>query len=222
MRLVETADGSFTLLSDRYNESYHSVKEGALRETLEKHVRPAFTYATIGESVRILDICFGLGYNSLCAIAVFGGKIEIIAPEMDRELIASLPNLPYPKMFDRLRPVIQKLSDDLYYEDERVSVKIALGDAAKLTQTMPGEFDVIFQDPFSYNKNPELWSARFFTDLYRLLKPTGVLTTYSASHKARTAMANVGFLLHTHPFTPNGGLRKGTIASKRALELPSV
>ncbi|MDR2639486.1 MAG: hypothetical protein LBC09_06610, partial [Helicobacteraceae bacterium] len=181
MRLVKSADSSFTLFSERFDEHYHSVGEGALRETLEKHIYPALAYAALGERIRILDICFGLGYNSLCAIAKFGGKIEIVAPEIDGELIASLPNLPYPLELEKYRLIVERLSKELCFSDDRVCVQIALGDAAKLVKTPIGEFDIIFQDPFSLHKNPELWSEDFFADLYRLLKPSGVLTTYSAS-----------------------------------------
>ncbi|MDR0664907.1 MAG: hypothetical protein LBF86_05235 [Helicobacteraceae bacterium] len=219
MRLVQSADNSFTLFSERYGEHYHSVGEGALRETLEKHIRPAFAFAAIGEKIRVLDICFGLGYNSLCAIANHSGKIEIIAPEIDRELIVYLPNLPYPKELEGYRPIIDRVSKELRYKDDRVLLQVVLGDAAKLVQEQTDEFDVIFQDPFSIRANAELWSESFFADLFRLLKPSGVLTTYSASHIVRERMKKAGFLLYAHPFAADSGLRKGTIASKRALRL---
>jgi tRNA U34 5-methylaminomethyl-2-thiouridine-forming methyltransferase MnmC len=218
MRLVQTADNSVTLLNERFNESYHSQSEGALRETREKHVRPALRYAAASEKIRVLDICFGLGYNSLCAIDEFCGQIEIVSPEIDRELIAYLPNLPYPEELSRYRPIVEKLSSDQRYEDDRLNVEILIGDAAEITQKLEGGCDIIFQDPFSVNKNPQLWSDGFFADLYRLLKDTGVLTTYSASHLVRARMKNAGFLLYAHPFAPESGLRKGTIASKTPIK----
>ena len=39
--LIKTNDGSFTLKSKKFNECYHS-REGALTESLYKHVLPAF------------------------------------------------------------------------------------------------------------------------------------------------------------------------------------
>ncbi|GHV59250.1 hypothetical protein FACS1894103_2270 [Campylobacterota bacterium] len=62
---VQTADQSFTLYNETLGEHYHSVGEGALRETLEKHIRPALrlTDALNKKHIRILDICFGLGYK---------------------------------------------------------------------------------------------------------------------------------------------------------------
>jgi len=63
----QTADGSFTAYSEIFDEHYHSVKDGALKETLYKHIYPAFKLTPKKESYKILDICFGLGFNSLCA-----------------------------------------------------------------------------------------------------------------------------------------------------------
>ncbi len=37
-----TKDGTNTLFSKEFNESYHSVNDGALKESLEKHIIPAF------------------------------------------------------------------------------------------------------------------------------------------------------------------------------------
>lgn len=35
-------DGTNTLFSKEFNEPYHSTKDGALHESLEKHVKPSF------------------------------------------------------------------------------------------------------------------------------------------------------------------------------------
>ncbi|MDR1911368.1 MAG: hypothetical protein LBQ52_03350 [Helicobacteraceae bacterium] len=218
MRLIKTVDNVFTLFSDRFNESYHSVGEGAMRETIEKHIRPAFTYAQIGDRARVLDVCFGLGYNALAALDFFGDEIEIVSPEIDKELIAYLPRHLYPIEFEKYRPMIAKIASDFYYKDDRVSIEVKIGDAADIIQELEGEFDVIFQDPFSIRNNGELWSEQFFAALYRLLRSTGVLTTYSASHLARTRMKNAGFFLYAHSFTKESGLRRGTIASKIEIE----
>ncbi len=66
--LVLCEDGSKTLFSKEFNEPYHSTKDGALHESLEKHVKPAFTLKNHHEKLTILDICFGLGYNSFATL----------------------------------------------------------------------------------------------------------------------------------------------------------
>ena len=60
---VRTRDGSFTIYSPEYNEHYHSLKDGALKESLYKHIIPAFEHVQELSEVNILDICFGIGFN---------------------------------------------------------------------------------------------------------------------------------------------------------------
>ena len=65
---IITKDGSYTLYSNKFNQHYHSIKEGALNESLHKHVIPAFNHHINKNELNILDICFGLGYNTLATI----------------------------------------------------------------------------------------------------------------------------------------------------------
>ncbi|CAA6820277.1 MAG: SAM-dependent methyltransferase (EC, partial [uncultured Sulfurovum sp.] len=59
--LVLCEDGSKTLFSKEFDEPYHSTKDGALHESLEKHVKPALQIKKMSKKLVILDICFGLG-----------------------------------------------------------------------------------------------------------------------------------------------------------------
>jgi len=52
-------DGSYTAYSTEYDEHYHSTKDGALRESLLKHVHPAFALMQEKKTLTILDICWG-------------------------------------------------------------------------------------------------------------------------------------------------------------------
>ena len=54
--VIITGDGSATLFSYEFDEPYHSTKDGALQESLEKHVIPAFTFHYGKEKLNILDI----------------------------------------------------------------------------------------------------------------------------------------------------------------------
>ena len=63
---IPTKDTSITLYSARFNETYHHVGDGALEETLCKHVLPLLSLQKDARVLRVLDICFGLGFNVLC------------------------------------------------------------------------------------------------------------------------------------------------------------
>ena len=68
MKLTKTGDGSFTYLNIGINETYHS-KSGALEESFYKFAIPALENKLKMKKIKILDICFGLGYNSVAAIS---------------------------------------------------------------------------------------------------------------------------------------------------------
>lgn len=59
-----TNDGSVGLYNEEYNDIYHSAK-GALTEAYDKFVNPVdFDNLFKNEKVKVLDICYGIGYNS--------------------------------------------------------------------------------------------------------------------------------------------------------------
>ena len=64
LRAYPTADGSFSLHSTQFGEAFHN-SAGALNEAQAKFVRPAqLERFQGGTPLAILDVCFGLGYNS--------------------------------------------------------------------------------------------------------------------------------------------------------------
>ena len=60
-----TNDGSVGLYSPKDDDIYHSTY-GALSEAYEKFILPANfdKYFKTNSDIKILDICFGIGYNS--------------------------------------------------------------------------------------------------------------------------------------------------------------
>ena len=44
MEFIKTNDGSYTLYSEQYTQHYHSSFDGALKETIYKHISPAFLH----------------------------------------------------------------------------------------------------------------------------------------------------------------------------------
>lgn len=89
-----TEDGTLSLYNNKVNDIYHS-KIGAYTETLDKFVKPSkiLDYVKVHDEVKILDICYGLGYNSKIAIDEIkkvnnNCRIEITALEIDPFVIA--------------------------------------------------------------------------------------------------------------------------------------
>jgi len=216
MHEVITKDGTFTLKSEAFNECYHS-SEGAVTETLYKHIYPAFKEIQ-QEEIKILDICFGLGYNTFLSILnrPKNSKLKIFSPEFDKELVKSLKNFSYPKEFDSIKHIIDAVSTNFYYKDEFVEVEVFIGNARDYIKTID-KVDIVYQDAFSPKVNQELWTIEYFKDIEKL-NPK-IITTYSVATPVRYALYTLGYNLYTHPYD---NIRKGTLASKSVLDFPDA
>jgi tRNA U34 5-methylaminomethyl-2-thiouridine-forming methyltransferase MnmC len=225
---IPTDDGSVTLYSKEFNESYHSPKDGALNESLQKHVLPAFELQQEKTALTILDICYGLGYNTLATLYHVKTnnlpvKLHIISPEFDEALVRSLKDFDYPTEFDILQPIIHAISNDFYYEDEQFKIEVMIGDAREVLSKrstrypLPAtlSFDIIYQDAFSPKVNPLLWTREWFADIKAVSADDAVLTTYSTAAATRMGLYENGFVLH-YLNAPN--TRRSLIASPRKID----
>ena len=218
---IVSDDGSLTLYSKEFNESYHSPKDGALRESLNKHVIPAFRLQHGKPALRILDICYGLGYNTLATLHYVQTQnldvnIEIVSPEFDEALVRSLKVFEYPPEFTSLRHIVEALSNDFYYEDEQFKITILIGDAREtIPQLLIQKFDIVYQDAFSPKVNPMLWTREWFADIRALCSEDAVLTTYSTAAATRMGLYENGFQLHYYDAPDT---RRSLIASPKKIE----
>ncbi len=218
--IILSSDGTRTLYSKEFDEAYHSTKDGALHESLQKHVIPALSFKRSQTDLTILDICFGLGYNTFATLYYvkknnLKTKLHILSPEFDEELIASLADFDYPPEFETIQEIIKKLSRNLYYEDDQFKIEILLGDAREKIPLIQERIDIVYQDAFSPRKNPLLWTQEYFADIATISHEDMLLTSYSTASSTRLGLYENGFSLFVHR---GEGVRYSTIASKRMLE----
>lgn len=217
---VQSEDGSFTAYSSEYDEHYHSTKDGALNESLKKHIEPAFALHREKDHLRLIDICFGLGFNTLLSLyyrdRYFPNMtLEIYSPELDGALVASLVDFPYPEIFKPYQKVIKELAVEGQYEDERTRITVEITDARVAMRELEGIWDVCYQDAFSPASNPVLWTREYFADVARLIGNEGIVTTYSMALATRLALYENGLNIYLHQ---GEGYRSATVASVRELE----
>lgn len=193
MKKVLTKDGSSTFFSEKYKECFHSMS-GALEEAFEKFVKPC----NLKLNDNILDICFGLGYNSLAAIHSVK-KLNITALEKDKTVLESIPSLEVPDILKKDFEVIKKVAKDFHYNDQNVKINLILGDAIKTIKDIDKKFDAVFHDPFSRPKNPELWTVDFFKNVRKLMKKNAILATYSYAKVVRENLSEAGFSVRDGP-----------------------
>lgn len=91
---IKTEDGSISLYNFKVKDIYHSII-GAYTEALYKYILPSglIEFAKNNNEIKILDICYGLGYNSKVATEeIFkinpNCKVTINAIEQDPKILA--------------------------------------------------------------------------------------------------------------------------------------
>ena len=219
-QMVKSEDGSYTAYSKEYDEHYHATKDGALRESLNKHVIPCFSQFNNPTHLNILDICFGLGFNTLATLYYLkenrlNTTLSIYSPELDADLVSSLEYFIYPKAFAPFQEIITALARTHRYEDAHVSIELFVGDAREYLRHNKHQFDIIYQDAFSPKVNPILWTKEYFEEIAQCIKKDGVMSSYSTALAVRLGMFENGFKLYLHEAY---GCRPSTMASLSELE----
>jgi tRNA U34 5-methylaminomethyl-2-thiouridine-forming methyltransferase MnmC len=224
-----TADGSQTFFSQEFGELFHS-HHGAKQEAELKFVQPTqLTLKAQQSVVSVLDICYGLGYNTAAAIAA----IWQVNPHCLIEWIGLESNVTVPKVAieqnllddfpESIRNVLAQLAIDFHAKTENFNGQLLLGDARQTIQQVRQLgflADAIFLDPFSPPNCPQLWTVEFLGVVTNCLKPSGYLATYSCSAAVRTALMEAG--LNIGSTSPVGRKSPGTVASFSAVDLPPL
>jgi len=202
--IVATKDGSNTLFSQKYNQHYHNPDDGAINEALSKHIIPAFSFVQDKEELTILDICFGIGYNTFSTIYYIlqnnlNIKVNIYSPELDANLVKSLDSFDFPKEFDEIKHIINSIAKTCKYEDEKIKIEVFIGDAREYIKSLDkNSFDIIYQDAFSSEVNFELWTKEYFEDIFALCKDDCIMSTYAIATPIRLSMYEAKFFIYEH------------------------
>jgi tRNA U34 5-methylaminomethyl-2-thiouridine-forming methyltransferase MnmC len=226
MREMTTADGSITFFNEQYDEPYHSLT-GAVEEAFGKYAIPcrASEYAKSGK-VRILDVCFGLGYNSAAALDMIWEEnpdcfVEVTALENDEAILRKVLEVnPRIDSYCIIKNSVAGIMDKYSYSEPRLLLKIIIGDAREEIKKLDWKFDLIFHDPFSPKKCPELWTEEFFRDERRLISDQGILATFSCARMVRDNLARSGFIVKDGPSI--GRKAPSTLASPNFLNQEKI
>jgi tRNA U34 5-methylaminomethyl-2-thiouridine-forming methyltransferase MnmC len=229
-----TQDGSYTFFSTEFGETFHSV-QGARTEAFQKFAQATHLNQKAHKPfVRLLDVCYGLGYNTAAALETLWQNnphcsIELYGLELDPTVPAGALT---PELLADWSPpvqaVLQNLGQVYSHQDDRLSAQLLLGDARQTVQSLIHKgfkADAIFFDPFSPQRCPQLWSIEFFEAIAQCLAPDGTLATYSRSAAVRTALHSVGLCIGTIA-TGNTPLHQewsqGTVAAWHPENLPPL
>ena len=239
MNVIQTADGSPTLFSERYNESFHSTF-GAATESRYVFLDTSGVSARLlaGKPTRILEIGFGLGLNALlsCDASIASNTpLAYHAFEHDYSICELSQRVDFaqllaePALAGLLQSHLQGVkapSQNLSSQapatppctqmdfTQETALNLHWGDAS--SDRLPeGLFDAIYLDAFSPDNNPECWTQPFFERLKPLMASHAKLSTYCAKGNVRRALIASGFLVKKLPGPP--GKREIMVASLRVL-----
>lgn len=225
-----TEDGSYTFFSQEFQETFHS-SFGAKQEAEVRYIEPCQLQqlTTRQSSIHILDVCYGLGYNSAAALEAIWSvnpscQVELIALEIAADVPrqAIQHNL-LGQWQSTVASLLAELANKSKVSQDLLAAQLLLGDARQTITSLVKQnwqADAIFLDPFSPPKCPQLWTVEFIDLLSQCLAPEGRLATYSASAAVRTALLAAG--LNIGSITGAGRKSPGTIAAFKYKNLPPL
>lgn len=204
--LIITSDGSHSLFVPEIDESYHSTK-GAIQESRHIFIEAGLKHCTKPD-INVLEIGFGTGLNAL--LTYFEAKkkelkIRYTALEKFPLKPETAALLNYPEIIDNEAFSVfkhlhschweksMKLSS--YFELEKIECDFT-------NYQLQKEYDLVFFDAFSPEKQPEMWTESQFEKIYNHCRKDAILTTYCAKGIVRRALQNVGFRVERLPGPP--------------------
>ncbi|MBW2991600.1 hypothetical protein KY345_00090, partial [Candidatus Woesearchaeota archaeon] len=95
--------------------------------------------------------------------------------------------------------IIKSAAENLSIKNNNTNIKILLNDAKKSIKNISQKFNIIFLDPFSPKKCPELWTEEFFKDIKSVCSNNTILTTYSCARIVRDNLQKSGFKVKDGP-----------------------
>ena len=208
IEIERTDDGSNTIFVPELDEHYHSTK-GAFTESKYIFIEQGFNHSA-KNSISILEIGFGTGLNAILTyIEAEKRGVETIYDSIEKyplkkEIVDQLNYLTI--IGEENRERFDEIHNCQWDNDVTISPFFTLhkinGDFT--SYNFSREYDVIYFDAFAPEKQPEMWTQEIFDDMYRLLRPEGVITTYCAKGIIRRMLQAAGFKVERLPGPPNG------------------
>ena len=165
------------------------------------------------QSFTVLETGFGLGLNFLvtwqawradadrCERLHFA-SVERHPFELDalRELHARYPDLaPLAAQLQYAWPPLVPGLHRLHFDEGRVTLTLAFGDAVAMLPRLRLIADAIYLDGFAPDRNDDMWSPHVIKALARLSRPGTCVATWSTAAAVRERLTTAGFSVEKRP-----------------------
>lgn len=219
-----TDDGSHSIISEQFNESYHS-RHGALKESLHVFINAGLKALTTKDKIKILEVGLGTGLNAWLTMLenqTLDKIIDFTGIEPYPISLEMAESLNYPLVAEKIDNEKDYQHCFLKVHQEAWETPIAFDDKFTLTKSKvtladfssDKKFDLVYFDAFAPNAQPELWTEVVFQQLFDLMAPGGMMVTYCAKGTVKRGLKAIGFTVETLEGPP--GKREMTRAVKPA------
>jgi tRNA U34 5-methylaminomethyl-2-thiouridine-forming methyltransferase MnmC len=204
--ILLTSDGSHSLYVPEIDECYHST-HGAVQESQHIFIDAGLKQCHKTE-ICVLEIGFGTGLNAFLTLLEAEKtekKINYISLELFPVEINKALQLNYP---DLLAPDKNQLFIQMHTCAWNEEIQLTPFFELKKLKTdfteidFKNNFDVVFFDAFSPEKQPEMWSDKQFENIYAHCNQGAILTTYCAKGIVRRTLQSAGFEVERIPGPP--------------------
>ena len=205
VKVIETRDGSSSLLLPDMNETYHST-HGAITESKYVFLKMGLEYyiQTNPEksSINILEIGFGTGLNPwLTALAPLQSEVGIHFTSLEKYRLSKevVDALNYGQQHGE-EGLFDKVHECGWEEQCQITKQFSL---KKLEADIfefdwkENSFDIIYFDAFAPSKQPEMWSLDILKAMYSTLQDKGIFVTYCAQGQFKRDLKTAGFNVET-------------------------
>ncbi len=203
---IKTADGSDSLFTARFQDSYHS-QHGAIQESNYVFIQQGLSFAIESKkSLQILELGFGTGLNVLLTRQFFRQHpglrfiyhtVEAYPLPPDIAGALNYGRLIHQEWFREIHELPWNVAHDI--EPGFILTK-QLKHFEEISES--GIYDLIYFDAFAPRSQPELWQQEFLSIIARATRSQGILVTYCSQGAFRRALEKVGFSVTKLPGPP--------------------
>ena len=210
LHIIPTSDGSQTLYNEEIGEAYHSTN-GALQEAEHVFLKQGLQYLLNQNklsTVNILEVGFGSGLNFLVSAdyaALSGINLRYTGIEafpLSREIISRMGYEKYckvPGLWDRFIKAYKPAQQEEQHILPGKNIYLEIFPGPLLDYTPVKLFDLIYYDAFAPARQPDMWTAEPVEKVCDMLKPGGILVTYSITGSFKRLLKKYGMSIEKPP-----------------------
>lgn len=199
-KVIETQDGSSTILIEDWGESFHSI-HGAIQEAQHVYINNGlrFVFQNNSSKIEVLEIGFGTGLNcfmSLVCCNELNLQVNYTGIEGYPLNKSEWELLNYAEAYEeKYHSIFEKIHDVDWEISNKIAQNFSLTKHAMMFENIDfnNQFDLVYFDAFGYQYQPELWSENIFIKIKKAMKPNGVLVTYACKGEVNRTLKKLGF-----------------------------